>query len=222
MEGVLFRGIWLPPGENHLQSHLKVNPAWEGRATYQFNKLEAAVALCPHDRRRVALDVGAHVGLWSRVLAGIFGHVHAFEPVPLHAELWHRNVPAFNATMHPCALGPWRGAIRLHLDGQNTGATHANPSVPGGITAPMAALDDLALDDVDFIKIDCEGGEEGVIKGAQATLRRWRPVVIVEQKHNHAERAGYDPMGAVALLKDMGWQVAQEIAGDYIMTPPVA
>ena len=40
----------------------------------------------------VALDIGAHVGIWSMRLAEKFKRVHAFEPVPKHIECWKQNM----------------------------------------------------------------------------------------------------------------------------------
>lgn len=222
-EGILFRGIWLPPGEAHLQAHLKINPMWEGKGTYQWNKLEAAVSRVPQHRRRLALDVGAHVGLWSRPLAGMFAHVVAIEPVPLHQRLWHRNVEQPNARLVGVALGPEAGKLRLTIDPQNSGATHAAAQETGDaliVEVDMVRLDEAPLPFLDLMKIDCEGYEQGVIQGGRNLIQHHRPVVIVEQKRDHSERAGFDKLGAVKLLERWGWRTVREIAGDYILEPP--
>lgn len=222
-EGILCRGIWLPPGEAHLQSHLKINPMWEGKGTYQWAKLEAAVARVPQNRRRLALDVGAHVGLWSRPLAGMFAHVVAVEPVPLHQRLWHKNVEQPNARLVGVALGPKKGKLRLVIDPQNSGATHAareEATDAATVEVDMVPLDDAPLPFLDLLKIDCEGYEQGVVEGGQNLIRYYRPVVIVEQKRDHSERAGFDKLGAVKLLERWGWRTVREIAGDFIMEPP--
>jgi len=76
----------------------------------------------------------------------------------------------------------------------------------------------VGLADVDFIKIDCEGYEENVLRGAIETIKRDRPVIIVEQKRDMATaRFGLEPLGAVKFLQSLGYQVAQEISGDYLM-----
>jgi FkbM family methyltransferase len=213
-------GIHLPPGETHLQGMMDLSPVWEKRGTYQFHKLEAAMTYIPATRRRLAVDVGAHVGLWSRVLAGMFTAVAAFEPVPVHQELFRLNVTTPNVLLHPVALGPAAGVTRLHIQEANSGATHADVRKAGGLDVPMETLDSYGLEGVDLLKIDCEGAEEGVLRGGVETLRRCRPVVIVEQKYDHAERAGWSRFGAVHFLAGLGWQTEQIISGDYIMVPP--
>ena len=83
----------------------------------------------------------------------------------------------------------------------------------------METLDSLDLINVDFMKLDCEGFEENVLRGGVATITRWKPVVIVEQKREMAARFGLPLLGAVDFLKTLGYKVAEEISGDYIMVP---
>ena len=81
----------------------------------------------------------------------------------------------------------------------------------------MVTLDSLQLTEVDFIKIDCEGYEENVLRGAVETIERDRPVIIVEQKRDMATaRFGLEPLGAVKFLQSLGYKVA---AGDQWRLP---
>ena len=81
----------------------------------------------------------------------------------------------------------------------------------------MITLDSLKLKDVDFLKIDCEGYEENVIRGGIETITASKPVIIVEQKRDMAEKLGLPTLGAVDLLKTLGYRVVDELAEDYIM-----
>src|SRR5512137_48020 len=70
-------GDWyLPDGEAHMVEYLRAQPAYQG--------VHRATALEYVRRFGTAVDVGAHVGLWSRDLAARFATVHAFEPVDAH------------------------------------------------------------------------------------------------------------------------------------------
>ena len=82
----------------------------------------------------------------------------------------------------------------------------------------MVTLDSLHLADVSIIKIDCEGFEMAVLRGAEETLARWKPVVVVEQKKGHAQKYGFGETDAVPYLESMGYRVAREMSGDYLMT----
>jgi hypothetical protein len=84
----------------------------------------------------------------------------------------------------------------------------------------MEALDSFELADVDLIKIDCEGYEENVLRGAEQTIRRSQPVICVEQKRQMAEKFGLTPQGAVRFLETMGYVVHVEMGGDFLMRPP--
>src|SRR5688572_32728595 len=84
------KGIWLPDGDTHFAAHLEAGPEHDGAGTYQFAKIDMAMKMVPTERRGMALDIGGHVGLWSRVLASCFRGVIAFEPVPHLAECFRR------------------------------------------------------------------------------------------------------------------------------------
>jgi hypothetical protein len=76
-------------------------------------------------------------------------------------------------------------------------------------------LDGLNLDNVAFIKIDVEGYEYPVVMGAAATIKKFKPVVIVESK-GMDKKYGFREHAAVQQLKDWGATVADVVRGDYI------
>jgi FkbM family methyltransferase len=215
-----FQGVWFPDHEIHLQDWMqKAGEIVDGRGTYQIKKLRTAVGLCK--QRRVAVDVGGHVGLWSMQLVKLFGRVHAFEPVAAHQECFVKNVIEHGVgdpILHEYALGEQEGQIAISTEQGSSGNSHINAKVPGSI--PMKTLDSLALDEVDFMKLDTEGYEENILRGAIETIKRCRPVIIVEQKRDMAEaRFGLRPRGAVTFLESLGYKLAKEMSGDYIMVP---
>lgn len=213
-------GWYWPDTEQHMldwmrmpKNHLPLN----GRPSYQGKKQVAAINLC--ERRRTAIDVGAHIGMWSFNLAEAFGCVRAFEPVALHRECFALNVPQQNVVLYPLALGTAHAMVTMHTGPSSTGDTWVDPSKAGG-TVSMVPLDDLEFTEVDFIKIDCEGYEEHVLRGAEQTLRSWRPVVCVEQKRDMAVKFGCEPKGGVRFLESLGYVQHVEIGGDHIMRMP--
>jgi FkbM family methyltransferase len=208
-------GIFLPDGEAHLLPYLADAPRVDGKATYQLHKLKLALGYVP--RRRLAVDVGAHVGLWSRVLAMEFERVEAFEPVPAHRECFTCNVTANNVTLHAFALGAIKGQVSLVIAQGNSGSTHVATMGGGEVTADMATLDSFGFTDLDFLKIDCEGYEENVLKGGIETLKRCRPVLIVEQKPNNGRRYGRTDYDALKLLDRLGGKTVASKAGDYVV-----
>lgn len=214
-----YLGVWLPDHEEHLQGHMSQGP-W-GRGVYQIRKLEAAMALGP--KRRVAVDIGAHVGLWSHPLSHLFTWVECFEPMPEHQECWRQNmIQRHNATLHPVAVGAYASPVRMVQPRGNTGNSHV-VGVYGDPTpdsVPMVTLDSFALPHVDFIKIDCEGYEVNVLRGAMQTIIDNRPVIIVEQKPRNGQKYGFRETEAVELLMSWGGVVETVLHGDYIVRFP--
>lgn len=215
-----FQGIWLPDGEKHFPDWMSKNGELvDGRGTYQIKKLRAALAYCK--QFRVAVDVGAHVGLWSMQLAKRFSELHAFEPVEEYRDCFLKNIEGalIAVFMHHCALGAQHDMVSMAIpklgDGRDTGGTH----VHGEGLIDMETLDSFGFQDVDFVKIDCEGYEHHVVEGAREMLSRCRPCVIVEQKPRKLlQNFGIKGEPAVALLRGLGAEVRAVMSGDYIMS----
>ena len=208
-------GVWLPDWEAHLVPFLEDRRHWvEGRGSYQLRKLTRAMGFARQRRR--AIDVGAHVGLWSMQLVRLFESVVAFEPLRAHRDCFERNVDLERATVIPCALGAQRGAVRFRTGTGSSGDTW----VVGPGMVPMRRLDEIGLDGhaVDFLKVDCEGYELFVLRGAERLLRRYKPVVVVEQKPGKARKFGLDDTEAVDFLTGLGATLRDEIGGDYILS----
>lgn len=223
---IVHQGIYLPDGETHLTAWMtKAGELVDGRGTYQVKKLRTALE---HVRQfRTAIDVGGHCGLWSMHLAKRFQHVDAFEPVAAHRECFRLNVKADNVTLHACALGAKDGGhVVMKTEPTSSGDSYPDPSRPVtrelGLPAhavPMRSLDALHLANVDFIKIDCEGYEMFVLEGAVETIKTNWPTIIVEQKPGHAQRFGFGEKDAVPFLMSMGYKLARELSGDFVMVP---
>lgn len=208
---------WLPDAEEHIPEWmLAAKQVRDHRHAYQLNKYTEAIKHCTE--RRLAVDIGAHVGLWSYWMAKDFGALVAFEPKPEHQECWRLNVTAENAILHPVALGNAQGMVSLNNPPKSSGDSRIEPEVPGDIE--MMRLDDFGIENCDFLKIDCEGYEAPIIEGGEQTIQRCRPVIIVEQKPGHAQRFGRRPTEAVEILRSWGFVLVREMVGDYIMRYP--
>lgn len=182
-----------------------------------MNKLQAMLPVCR--QRRTALDIGAHVGLWSRVLAYYFQQVIAFEPVPEHVACFHDNLADLkNVELHQIALGAVAGPVKIEITPENSGNAHIGKGA-NGITVPLERLDDLGLPpSIDFIKIDVEGFEEAVIRGGEQLIRKQQPVMVVEQKLGNAEKQGFKTGGAIILLESWGARIKWKRSGDFCMS----
>lgn len=201
------------PDEHHAQQ-VRLNPTYLGKGTYRWDKLADALPYC--ERRGHAIDVGAHVGLWTRVLAHEFGRVSAFEPVPDFVLMLCQNIePSSNVDIYRQALGHVGGHVALELatDGRGT----ARIARGGDVRAPVGRLDDLDVAPPDFLKISCEGAEYPVLLGGERSIRKAKPVIVIEQKPKRMARQGQSERVGVELLKTWGATVFWEYEGDFCM-----
>ncbi len=212
----LAHGWYFPDGEEHMTAWMaepKNRLLLNGRATYQGKKQVAAITHCTN--RRVAVDIGAHIGLWTHNLAAAFDMVQAFEPVAAHRECFRANIQWSNVELNACALGHEMGMVNIWSNPTSSGDSW----VDGAGDIPMHTLDSFELEDVGLLKIDCEGFEMNVVQGSLDTINRCKPTIIVEQKRDMAFKFGLPKLGAVDLLKSLGYEVAAEISGDFILIP---
>ena len=154
----------------------------------------------------VALDIGAHVGIWSMKLAERFKKVIAFEPVPKHIECWKQNMSKFISEhnewgnisiLETVALGHENGTAPMKVPNTtNTGMASLVHEVfnqrtgdrwvqPGWenfpeIVVETKTLDSYEFDQLDFIKIDVEWFELRVLQGAENTIRKHKPIIYIE------------------------------------------
>jgi FkbM family methyltransferase len=138
------------------------------------------------------IDVGSCLGEWSLYMKRRGRFVWAFEPSPWHVPLWKYGIIS-----SPVGLGAKPGHVDLLPSLDNEGATVPSP----GTTAPIAPLDDLwtnGFPAVHLMKIDVEGMERNVLEGAQKTIQRYRPTLIIEDNVNGAlelaQEWGYWPL----------------------------
>jgi FkbM family methyltransferase len=219
---MIFFDEWvLPNGETHLQEWMTVvGQRVEGRLTYQYHKYSAAMKFC--GQRRRAVDAGAHVGLWSYWMAGDFQKLEAFEPIKEHQECWTCNMMGRRgqATLHKMGLGAKPGMASFSADEISSGSTFLDPKKETDKVL-IGTLDGFKWEDVDFLKIDVEGTELDVIQGGLETIRRCRPLIVVEQKGNEVTHYGRKRNEAVAFLTKLGMKpLRPALSDDWIMGWP--
>lgn len=223
-----YRGLWFPDGDTRetgkgiigVMEVESPNFEFDGLPTFQFRKFAKAFPFIPNFRH--AVDIGAHVGTWTRVLAACFRKVTAFEPMEPFRECIERNVVVDRdrVTLHPVALGNETGEVRMAYKPRNSGITHIRPAgegFDGDHVVPLRRLDDFRLTGVDFLKTDTEGYEYNVILGGEQTIKSCRPTIIVEQKPATPGRYGFTVTQAVQLLESWGASVEFEWSGDYCL-----
>jgi FkbM family methyltransferase len=141
----------------------------------------------------IVLDVGAHIGCFTLKAAkevGPEGKVVSFEPSSENFRLLSMNVSSndySNAKLFNVAVGSEPGTAKLHLGnrrGTNSLLSDASAEQVGVEEVPIRTLDSVAdelkLNKVNFMKIDVEGFELEVLKGAQNILSSSHPSIAME------------------------------------------
>jgi len=160
------------------------------------------------------IDIGANVGYYTLLaaeLVGETGSVFAFEPDPGNYALLRKNVELngyTNVKTHPKAISENSGYVTLFVDGANFGnrsLAKGNIVLDGGaIEAETTSLDEFCAihpipGRIDVLKIDAQGAEGLILKGARTTLETWTPKIFMEFEPVMLRNIGTDP---VALLRD--------------------
>jgi len=161
-------------------------------------------ALSVIGRGRVAIDGGANVGAYTRVILDQFDIVHAFEPAPDTFEALKRNIHdwGFKDRVHlyQAALSDKEDMVRLQ---GKFGHRSVTRRIVGKGDIRAMPIDSLDLQELDFLKLDLEGYEYRALLGARETLIRTRPYVLFEDKEHKAQLYG-DVEGAHEYLKSLG------------------
>lgn len=122
----------------------------------------------------IVLDIGAHNGFHSLLLASMGANVIAIEPNPINRESLLRQVavnPALKISALPYALGDTEGMAQFTFNGA---MSHLSDN---GERVEVRTLDSLGLSP-DVIKIDVEGFESQVLRGGMKSLEQDRPVIL--------------------------------------------
>ena len=208
-------GWYFPNFETHFPKMLKKSVDKGLPPEYQIAVRKRSIELC--SKRGTALDIGANVGLWSRDLVDNFAKVVAFEPVAVFRECLEKNVVGNNFFISPLALGDHDTQATMIITEGNSGHSHLDPATLGTGDVQVVKLDNLNIENVDYIKIDCEGYEYRVLQGAEQTVKRWRPIMVIEQKPHDAYSKDYGQFAAIALLESWGMIKLDQIRDDWIM-----
>ena len=166
----------------------------------------------------VVVEIGANIGVHSIPLARACAPApfYCFEPQQRVFQVLCANLALngiSNALAYPDACGEAEGEAvipRLDYDApQNLGGVSLRPRDSQGVTVRVRTLDGLKLPALGLLKIDVEGFEPMVLRGARETIARCRPVIYIE--NDRTEQQGE----VIGLLAEMGYRM-------YWHTPALA
>jgi FkbM family methyltransferase len=179
---------------------------------------------------KVVLDVGANNGFTALRICGIEGvqNVIAFEPDPANFEKARSNI-GLNSNPEKIkllniGLGSRAAVLELYtpIDG-NSGAMRVSNDPSADRTTSkinVERLDDLMmkldLDRVDFIKIDVEGYEMEVLRGAADTLRDFRPKLFIEIDDSNLSDQSSSARDLIGFLMGLGYSCTNTVTGEAL------
>jgi len=164
----------------------------------------------------IALDIGAHIGYFTLIMArlvGKKGKVFAFEPSPVNFELLKKNIELNkyqNIYAIPKGISNKRERTPFYLNSQNSGNSSLFKT---GRHDKEVQIKTLTLDhyffgtdfNIDFAKIDVEGSEPLVIEGMKTILKRPHPIrLVIEFYPQLLKNAGFEPKAFLNMLKNFG------------------
>ena len=152
------------------------------------------------------IDIGSQFGMRTRSLKTKFKTVHCFEPNETARKCFLKNIAIDNVTLYPYALSAsnhlakWVSSQQIE-DGSSTGPIKCR------------TLDSFEIKNVDFIKIDVDGFEAKVLKGAKKTILESAPVINIEMKYMKRRKVCRK---AKSILRSLGYAFRKRTKSDEI------
>ena len=190
--------FWVPSNDVHIEQ-------WKSGSPFTQNKcLNKFIKYCESQTKKMktVIDVGAWCGTWAKAIEPFAKKVIAFEPDQTHFECLQRNCTV-NCTPRMEAVGAQLQEVSLTED-NFTQAKRVDEK--GNIR--MITLDHMEYEDVDMIKIDVEGYEMEVLKGATKTLESVKYLMI--ELNNNTKKYGSNNIEVEKYIVSLGFKVLME------------
>jgi FkbM family methyltransferase len=161
-------------------------------------------------RGTVGIDVGCREGGFSAQMEEDFQHIFAFDFRNKIKEFQNNVKDITKFTYTVCGIGEQNG--HSFTTSNKVGRIKDN----GNVKVPIKTLDSFNYENVGFIKYDIEGYELRAIKGSEKTIKKYFPVIVVEQNKGNLD--------AVELLKEWGYEckgIDKMMNMDYLMVKNV-
>lgn len=151
----------------------------------------------------LAIDGGANIGSWTKILSSRFEKVISIELASDTYECLEKNVNEWglgNVQCYNRAISDKEEYVGIKdYDIKTSVGRH----VCGNGNIKSILIDELQLEALSFLKLDVEGYEEKALLGAVQTIKKFKPVILIEHKPNTWNRYG-DPSAAVTFLESLG------------------
>jgi FkbM family methyltransferase len=216
-------------GRNGITFRFDLNDMVDWFNYFGFKELERDkifTLLKPDD---VLLDVGANMGEFSLKVAqlvGLGGKVISFEPDPVNYQRLQTNFSlnpelAARIKVHNVGLGEFPGTVNLSVVNEsNRGMNRVVRDAVNFNSITINRLDNIVLSEqmtkVDWIKIDVEGFEMNVLKGAEQTIQQFRPSLFIELDDKNLREQNSSASELVNWLNEGGYKVTIAKSGEEL------
>jgi FkbM family methyltransferase len=163
-----------------------------------------------HAGRRECVQAGACVGVFPATLAQHYETVYCAEIAADNFACLQRNAMPSNVRAFHAALGEKPGRVAVHRE--HLPISHY---VQPGDEIQVLTIDGWSLERCDLIALDVEGYEWMALKGAEQTLRRCKPLLVIETK-GHGKRFGYEDAEMAAWLTALGYTKVDRVRKDDV------
>ena len=210
----------IDPSDRQVSLSLLLHGTYEPEETTLFER-----TLCPG---MVVVDAGANLGVYTLLAAravGPTGRVVAFEPDPATFQLLSENVSRnhlSNVDLRNEGLAEESGTMSLYrVPGHPALASLSRSNARSSavrVDVPVATLDEvleeLGIERVDVMKLDTQGAEIDILRGARETIERARPAMFVEYWPAGLSGMGHDPEDLLAQFEGWSYELSLVTAPD--------
>jgi FkbM family methyltransferase len=182
---------------------------------YQKNNLDQALSFV--NNWSTAIDGGANYGLMSFHMNSRFDKVLAFEIDPSIRQCLETNMKHFKCNkvqIESCGLGEKEKYVDIVRMSKSFG-NFVNPESTSG-NFMIKSIDSYQLNNVGFIKLDCEGYEPLIIQGAEQTIKKSFPVILMERK-KLVKKYNFGSHETEGLLQRWGYNKFIDLGKDVIL-----
>ena len=200
--------FWIPSNDEQIEKWRK-----EGHPHMQDRCLNRLLTHCKvrNIKFKTILDIGAWCGTWSLAMQKYAENIFCYEPNKTHFACLEKNLAPFsNVSLYNCAIGNEEGFVKLT---EETATQNTRVIQEKGDTK-ICTIDSLNLDNIDLIKIDVEGFEMEVLKGATETIKNVQYIMI--ELNNNTKRYGSSNIEIEKYLPTLGFEMLIKIWPDVI------
>jgi FkbM family methyltransferase len=200
----------------------KIGQTWINGTVWEKHLIQKFYSLLPKNDFFVVIDLGAQTGCFS-LLAQYFPNSawYAFEPIQEAADTLKANLALngiHNVTVHQKAVMDFSGQITLKMPAMNlwglsTVGSHVKRKEFGPVIEERVVectdldsfVDNHKIRKVHFIKIDTEGSELSILRGARKMIMSDHPIILIEYNEINMSQCDVNRQDIDSLLKEMGY-----------------